>query len=78
MQPLGIVRQASIGLTLVNGAGAHGNNAVRVLTSQLLAYYQQSGFTRLTLTGKKVLDVKESTSQIDLLVRSASEAFVMA
>ena len=45
---------------------------VPVLASQLVAYDQRTGFTRLWLTGGKVLDVKEGTDRIDSLIRGAS------
>ncbi|HXT10607.1 MAG TPA: hypothetical protein VN873_03520 [Candidatus Angelobacter sp.] len=42
-----------------------------VLISQLIAYAQNNGFTRLRLTGGRMLDVKETTDRIDFLVRRA-------
>jgi hypothetical protein len=38
----------------------------------MIAYSQGSDFTRLNLTGGKVLDVKETTDVIDRLVRAAA------
>lgn len=38
----------------------------------LITYQQQPGFTRLRLSGGRNLDVKESTGEIDQLVRLAS------
>jgi hypothetical protein len=44
---------------------------VNITISQLIAYSQNEGFTRLRLTGGKMLDVKESTDRIDYLIRRA-------
>jgi hypothetical protein len=41
-------------------------------TSQLIAYAAIDGVTRLWVTGRKVLEVVESTEEIDRLVRSAA------
>ena len=59
-----------ISLTLTQGAS--GQLQVHVGVGELIAYSQNLGFTRLNLTGRKVLDVKETTDQIDRLVRKAS------
>jgi hypothetical protein len=45
---------------------------VGVAINEFIAYAQNSGFTRLNLTGGKILEVKETTDQIDRLVRAAS------
>ena len=45
--------------------------ALTVPVSELIAYHQQTGFTRVVLVGKRSLDVKEPTEEIDRLVRSA-------
>jgi hypothetical protein len=42
-----------------------------ITLSQLIAYSQKDGFTRLHLTGGQTVDVKETTDRIDYLVRSA-------
>jgi hypothetical protein len=47
-------------------------NPVSVAISEMIAYSQGSDFTRLNLTGGKVLDVKETTDVIDRLVRAAA------
>ena len=49
----------------------NGLNDGIVLVSQLIAYAQNDGFTRLRLTGGRMLDVKETTDRIDFLVRRA-------
>lgn len=49
-----------------------GQVVVKVSIAEFIAYSQNTGFTRLNLTGGKVLDVKETTDQIDRLVRVAS------
>ena len=59
-----------IHLTLTQGQ--QGQLVVGVSISEFIAYSQNAGFTRLNLTGGKVLEVKESTDQIDRLVRAAS------
>jgi hypothetical protein len=48
-----------------------GSGEVSITLSQLIAYSQNDGFTRLHLTGGKLLDVKETTDRIDYLVRHA-------
>ena len=58
----------SVRLTPVEIAGT---GVVSVTLSQLIAYRQNEGFTRLQLTGGKMLDVKETTDRIDYLVRCA-------
>ena len=45
---------------------------VSIAVSEMIAYSQWSDFTRLNLTGGKVLDVKETTDAIDRLVRAAA------
>jgi hypothetical protein len=44
---------------------------------ELIAYSQRLGHTRLHLTGRRTLDVKETTQEIDLLVRAAHVEFGM-
>jgi hypothetical protein len=51
-----------------------GTGDVHVTISQLIAYSQNDGFTRLRLTGGKMLDVKETTDRIDYLIRCACAA----
>ena len=67
-----------VNLTLRATAESHPGGMVSVLASRLIAYEQQMGFTRLKLTDGSVLDVKESTDQIDRLVRNAASAVVAA
>jgi hypothetical protein len=45
---------------------------VSISIFELIAYSQCIDFTRLNLTGRRVLDVKETTDQIDRLVRDAA------
>jgi hypothetical protein len=59
-----------INLTLKQGQ--QGQMVVGVSISEFIAYSQNVGFTRLNLTGGKVLEVEETTDQIDRLVRAAS------
>ena len=44
--------------------------------SELIAYSGHTGYTRLNLVGRKVLDVRETTAEIDQLVREASQRHV--
>jgi hypothetical protein len=65
-------RDLSIALTLITDDAGKPAMTIRVEPKQMIAYDQQMGFTRLRLTGNKVLDVKEGTDQIDKLVRGAA------
>jgi hypothetical protein len=62
---------AKVRLTPVDAVNPEG---VDVVVSQLLTYSQEKGFTRLRLTGRKTLDVKETTARIDSLIRDAGRA----
>jgi hypothetical protein len=64
------LRAPRINLTLTQGEA--GRLKVDVGITEFIAYSQNPAFTRLNLTGGKVLDVKETTDQIDRLVRAAS------
>ena len=44
--------------------------------SELIAYSGHTGYTRLNLVGRMVLDVRETTTEIDRLVREASQRHV--
>ena len=46
--------------------------AIHLTLGQLIAYSQDYNFTRLNLTGGKVLEVRETTAEIDRLVRAAA------
>jgi hypothetical protein len=74
-QTLGPTRELSINLTLVSEAQGKALSNIRVPAAQLITYDQQNGFTRLRLTGGRVLEVKEGTDQIDRLIRSAATNF---
>jgi len=65
-------RDPNISLTLVKAAEGDPSCVIRIPSSQLIMYDQQSGFTRLRLTGGRVLEVREGTDQIDQLVRGAT------
>jgi hypothetical protein len=43
-----------------------------VTLDELISYSQGANCTRLSLTGRRVLEVKETTDQIDRLVRAAA------
>jgi hypothetical protein len=64
--------EPSVSLTLATVGNSSPSGSLRVPASKLLTYDQQMGFTRLRLTGRTVLDVRESTDQIDRLVRAAA------
>ena len=52
--------------------GTQGQLVVGVSINEFIAYSQNTGFTRLNLIGGKVLEVQETTDQIDRLMRAAS------
>ena len=60
------------GISLTPARAELAQSPVSVLVSEMIAYSQGSDFTRLNLTGGKVLDVKETTDVIDRLVRAAA------
>jgi hypothetical protein len=60
------------GIRLTLTQAEPGQVAIEVGIADFIAYSQNTGFTRLNLKGGKVLDVKETTDQIDRLVRLAS------
>jgi hypothetical protein len=70
--PVEPLRELSIALTLVRDGAGSSSATVQVQPKQMIAYDQELGFTRLRLTGNKVLEVKEGTDQIDRLIRSAA------
>jgi hypothetical protein len=67
-----------ISLTLMQGKEDLPPGPVRVKAAQLIAYEQQQGFTRLRMRGATWLDVKETTDEIDRLVRVAASAAPLA
>jgi hypothetical protein len=66
------VRELGIALTLVKDEAGNPSVIVQIQPKQMITYRQQLGFTQLRLTGHKVLEVKESTDQIDHLIRGAA------
>jgi hypothetical protein len=70
-------RQPNISLTLAHGVENNPAGLIRVSTLQLISYDQHAGFTRLRLLGGKVLEVKETTDQIDRLVRGATSSLAL-
>jgi hypothetical protein len=46
---------------------------IKIPASDLIAYGQELGFTRLVLVGRRVLDVQEGTDHIDRLMRTAAD-----
>lgn len=68
--PLRTMLAPRINLTLTQPEA--GRYVIGVGVSEFIAYCQNTGFTRVNLRGGKVLDVKETTDQIDRLMRAAS------
>jgi hypothetical protein len=66
------VHELSIALTLVRDEAGNPSASVSVQPTQMIAYDQKQGFTRLRLVGNKVLEVKEGTDQIDWLIRKVA------
>jgi hypothetical protein len=64
--------RCTIRLTLLQDGRAQDSAVFSVALSELIAYAEQPGRTRLNLTGNRVVEVAETTAQIDLLVRSAA------
>jgi hypothetical protein len=71
----GSLQAPSISLTPIRAAESNAPDSIKIVVSRLLAYDQRDSFTRLKLTGGQAIDVKESTEQIDRLVRAASSGF---
>jgi len=69
-KPSRTMNSPTIHLTLKQGA--QGQLVVGVSINEFIAYSQNTGFTRLNLIGGKVLEVQETTDQIDRMVREAS------
>jgi len=55
---------------------ADGTDTAVLPLSELIAYSAHADYTRLNLVGRKVLDVKETTQEIDRLVRQASQQHI--
>jgi hypothetical protein len=64
--------RCTIRLTLRRDGSPQNSAVFSVALSELIAYAEQPGRTRLNLTGNRVVEVTETTAQIDLLVRSAA------
>ncbi len=69
---LDIFTPPRITLTLVPVSNGSPCRTIKVEVSRLISCDQCAGFTRLKLTGSKVLEVKESVGQIDHLLRVAA------
>jgi hypothetical protein len=67
-----------VSLTVVKAGDAHASGVVQIKVSRLLAYEQQTGFTRLRLTEGAWLDVREGTDEIDRRARLAAAQAVSA
>jgi hypothetical protein len=63
---------AMITLTVIDDETGQPSRRVCVRAGQLIAYEQQTGFTRLRMRGAKWLDVKEGTDEIDWMIRLAA------
>ena len=66
-----IVPQPVVRLTPAK-AGRDSMAQVVLQCADLIAYWQDLGFTRLHLRGRRILEVRETTNEIDVLVRSAA------
>ena len=67
-----------INLTVIKGQEGQPPGPVCIEAAQLLAYQQQTGFTRLWVRGAKWLEVKEDTDEIDRLIRAAASTATIA
>jgi hypothetical protein len=65
----------TIALTAASKEPGQQPQPVSMPLSELIAYSSDGTHTRLNLTGRKVLHVKETTDQIDRLVRAAATQF---
>lgn len=63
---------AKIVVTLAGPESDSKKQPIVVSLSELIAYFPHTGHTRLLLSGRKDLQVKETTAQIDRLVRDAA------
>jgi len=61
--------EQSISLTLAKALDGKPSCTILVPTGQLITYQEQNGFTRLRLTGGRIIEVREGTAEIDRLVR---------
>ena len=67
-----LMGQPVIRLTPVNVGDGQPAGQMPLPAYEMIAYSQGLGHTRLHLTGRRTLDVKETTQQIDLLLRAAA------
>jgi len=67
-----VMGQPVIRLTPVNVREGQPAGPMPLPTYEMIAYSQGLGHTRLHLTGRRTLDVKETTQEIDQLVRAAA------
>jgi len=72
-----IIGQPVIRLTPVQGGDGPGGDQLPLPAYELIAYSQAMEHTRLHLTGRRTLEVKETTQEIDRLVRDAHVGFGM-
>jgi hypothetical protein len=61
-----------IALTAIPEEDGQPFRPVNIRPAELIAYSSVGAHTRLNLTGRKTLHVRETTDQIDRLVRAAS------
>jgi len=67
-----VAHRPTIRLTPVAVNDEQPSTQMTVATFDLIAYWQELGHTRLHLTGRRKLEVKEMTQEIDRLVRAAA------
>lgn len=72
------IPQPLIRVTPMNVSLGEDSEQLILPTFELIAYCQDLESTRLHLTRRRVIEVKETTQQIDLLVRAAAQATVSA
>jgi hypothetical protein len=66
------VRQPIVRLTPVKAVDGQQGGQLLLPTYEIIAYSQGQAHTRLHLTGRRMVEVKETTQEIDLLVRAAA------
>jgi hypothetical protein len=62
----------TVNLTVIRDEKGGKVGVVSIKLSRLLAYEQQTGFTRLRVSGGECVDVREGTDEIDHRVRAAA------
>ena len=67
------ILEPNVHLTIAGAGLEHPSDSkVQVYLRQFITYTQEPSSTRLTLVGRMVLNVKETTDEIDRLIRTAA------